>query len=219
MKSRLCAAFLVFWGLLWGGFAGAQDSGVEGASASTSAKSEEVTDNGAMNRELYTVEQEVNLLKERVFRSKATLQLLKELVIEGATIGAQVSVWHVNKMGPAYRIESIQYFLDGKAIYNETNTDTGLNHLKEVELHQQTLPPGTHNLQVSLFLRGNGLGVFKYLSAYSFRVQSSYTFEVEEGKMTTVRVVTDEKGGPLKPFVERPDVEYEDTVDELRAIE
>ena len=34
------------------------------------------------NRELRTVEQEVNRLKERVFRSKATLQLLKELGCE-----------------------------------------------------------------------------------------------------------------------------------------
>ena len=218
MKRRFVAAILMFWGLSLSGYSSAQD---ESAPAMSSSESSEESDraSGSMNRELYTVEQEVNLLKERVFRSKATLQLLKELVIEGATIGAQVSIWHVNKMGPSYRIESIQYFLDGKAIYNETNTETGLNHLKEVELHQQTLPPGTHNLQVTLFLRGNGLGIFKYLNAYSFRVQSSYTFEVEEGKMTTVRVVTDEKGGPLKPFVERPDVEYEDTVDELRAIE
>ena len=218
MKTQFFAAVLMILGLLFGGVSNAQDESVSGTSAPEVSEEGERTP-GSMNRELYTVEQEVNLLKERVFRSKATLQLLKELVIEGATIGAQVSIWHVNKMGPAYRIESIQYFLDGKAIYNETNTETGLNHLKEVELHQQTLPPGTHNLQVTLFLRGNGLGIFKYLNAYSFRVQSSYTFEVEEGKMTTVRVVTDEKGGPLKPFVERPDVEYEDTVDELRAIE
>ena len=218
MKTQFVATILMILGLALGGVANAQDDSASGTSAPSTAENGERT-LGTMNRELYTVEQEVNLLKERVFRSKATLQLLKELVIEGATIGAQVSIWHVNKMGPSYRIESIQYFLDGKAIYNETNTETGLNHLKEVELHQQTLPPGTHNLQVTLFLRGNGLGIFKYLNAYSFRVQSSYTFEVEEGKMTTVRVVTDEKGGPLKPFVERPDVEYEDTVDELRAIE
>jgi hypothetical protein len=219
MKGRFCATFIYFFGLFLGSTAFAQNPVSDNTTAAMSGQDSSAAVSGAMNRELYTVEQEVNLLKERVFRSKATLQLLKELVIEGATIGAQVSIWHVNKMGPAYKIESIQYFLDGKAIYNETNTESGLNALKEVELHQQTLPPGTHNLQVSLFLRGNGLGIFKYLSAYSFRVQSSYTFEVEEGKIMTVRVVTDEKGGLLKPFVERPDVEYEDTVDELRAIE
>jgi len=203
------------WGVSWTFSAVAQD----GDAGEPSADEATTTDVGPMNRELYTVEQEVNLLKERVFRSKATLQLLKELVIEGATIGAQVSVWHVNKIGSAYRVESIQYFLDGKAIYNKTDIENGLNELREVELHQQTLPPGTHNLQVSLFLRGHGLGIFKYLSAYSFKLQSSYTFEVEEGKLTTIRVVTDEKGGPFKPFVERPDVQYEDTVEELRATE
>ena len=149
--------------------------------------------------------------------------------IDGDTVSFDIDPskqsWALNSPGhrPGYyegrMSQHVAPVPDGKAIYNETNTESGLNHLKEVELHQQTLPPGTHNLQVTLFLRGNGLGIFKYLNAYSFRVQSSYTFEVEEGKMTTVRVVTDEKGGPLKPFVERPDVEYEDTVDELRAIE
>ena len=88
MKRRFVAAILMFWGLSLSGYSSAQD---ESAPAMSSSESSEESDrtSGSMNRELYTVEQEVNLLKERVFRSKATLQLLKELVIEGATIGAQ----------------------------------------------------------------------------------------------------------------------------------
>ena len=37
--------------------------------------------NADFNRELLTIEERVNSLKERVFRSKATLQLLKEIVV------------------------------------------------------------------------------------------------------------------------------------------
>ena len=40
--------------------------------------------NADFNRELLTIEEQVNSLKERVFRSKATLQLLKEIVVQEA---------------------------------------------------------------------------------------------------------------------------------------
>jgi hypothetical protein len=172
---------------------------------------------GQQNKELLTVEQDVSTLKERVFRSKATLQLLRELVIEGATIGSRVSVWHVDRLSGAYTVESVQYFLDGKAIFSRTDTAGGLDKLKEVELHAQTLPPGAHNLQVNMVLRGNGMGVFSYLRSYSFKVQSSYTFNIEDGKLTVVRVTLNEKGGPFTSFVDRPTVGYEEAKENLRG--
>lgn len=165
------------------------------------------------NRELRTVEQDVNQLKERVFRSKATLQLLKELVLEGATLGSRFVLWHVNKMGPAYTLESVQYFLDGKNVYAKMDTSGALNQLREVKLLEQAMPPGTHNLQVNMVLRGNGFGVFSYLKTYSFKVQSSYTFSVEDGKATTVKVVANERGGPWRTFVDRPNVVYEEAAE------
>lgn len=172
---------------------------------------------GQQNKELLTVEQDVSNLKERVFRSNATLQLLRELVIEGATLGSRVSIWHVNKMSSAYTVESVQYFLDGKAIFSRTDTTGGLDDLSTVEIHAQTLPPGQHSLQVNMVLRGNGMGLFSYVRAYSFKVQSSYAFTVEDGKLTTVQVIVDEKGGPFTAFVDRPDVGYEENTESLRG--
>lgn len=172
---------------------------------------------GQQNKDLLSVEQDVSNLKERVFRSKATLQLLRELVIEGATIGSRVSVWHVNQLGGAYTLESVQYFLDGKAIFSRTDTTGGLDKIDAIEVHAQTLPPGSHSLQVNMVLRGAGHGVFSYVRAYSFKVQSSYTFTVEDGQVTTVSVQLDEKGGPFTSFVDRPDVAYEETMENLRG--
>lgn len=171
---------------------------------------------GQANKDLLTVEQRVSNLKERVFRSKATLQLLRELVIEGATMGSRVSIWHINKMSGQYTMESVQYFLDGKAIFSRTDTSGGLDDLSSVEIHAQALPPGQHNLQVNMVLRGNGLGIFSYVKSYSFRVQSSYAFTVEDGKLTTIQVVVNEKGGPFTAFADRPDVGYEENVENLR---
>jgi hypothetical protein len=169
------------------------------------------------NRELLSVEQDVAGLKERVFRSKATLQLLRELVIEGATLGSRVSVWHVNKLSGSYTVESVQYFLDGKSIFSRSDTAGGLDGLKDLEIHAQALPPGQHTLQINMALRGNGHGVFSYLRAYSFKVQSSHTFLVEDGKITVLRVRLDEKGGPFASFVDRPTVRFEDVRESLRG--
>lgn len=161
-------------------------------------------------RELRGIEQDVTSLKERVFRSKATLQLLKELVLEGAGAGARLVLWHENKMGAAYSLESVQYFLDGKSVYTRADGQGGLDQERRIKLLDQALPPGSHNLQVTMLLRGSGFGVFSYLETYSFKVQSSYSFAIEDGKTTTLRVMADERGGPLTPFVDRPYVDYKE---------
>lgn len=203
-----------------GSVAAAQDEGADAAAAveeSAAVDDGELAEPGAdHNRELRTVEEDVKRLKERVFRSKATLQLLKEIVIEGATVGSRVSLWHVNKMGPAYRMESVQYFLDGKNVFTRVDIDGDLASLDEVLIHEQTVPPGTHDLSVQMVLRGNGYGVFSYLKSYSFKVQSSYQFKVQDGEVTTIEVIANEKSGFTRTFVDRPSVEYEETVETVR---
>jgi hypothetical protein len=79
------------------------------------------------------------------------------------------------------------------------------------------MPPGTHNLQVTLFMRGNGLGVFSYLQTYSFKLQSSYSFTVEDGEETTLRVIANERGGPWNTFVDRPSVQYDERTGSLKG--
>ena len=58
-------------------------------------------------------------------------------------------------------------------------------------------------------LRGNGFGVFKYVEGYTFRVQSSYAFVADDGHISNVRVIVDERKGIARSFVERPNVEYD----------
>lgn len=162
----------------------------------------------AFSKELRTVEEDVGDLKERVFRSKATLQLLQELLIDSAAGGAQVVLWHVNQLGGAYSIESVQYFLDGKNIYFRDEAEDARDEGREVMILERTLPPGRHNLQVQMVLRGKGYRVFSYLQSYQFRVQSSYAFDLIEGARSIVRVISESKGA-LRSFVERPTVRYD----------
>ncbi len=206
--ALLMLALVVGWiGLSASGVAVADDGGVAEADA-------EIADH---QRELRTVEEEVKRLKERVFRSKTTLQLLKELVVEGSAVGSQVVIWHVNRMGPAYTMESVQYYLDGQNIFTRVDPTGALDELREVKVHEATLPPGSHTLQVNMVLRGNGFGVFSYLRTYSFQVKSSFPIEIEDGELRTVRVVANERSGLLRTFVDRPGLQYEETVDTLRT--
>jgi hypothetical protein len=233
MNGRRLLALLPLMGSLWFGSALAADppttasaaDGTTGAPATTAvvtppadgtAAVVPVDDTHKFTRELLTTEQDVDKLKERVFRSKATLQLLKELVLEGSSLGSSVVLWHVNKMGAGYSLQSMQFFLDGKNVFARMDAEGGLDAEKEMMVYEQPVTPGPHNLQVNIALRGNGFGVFSYLQSYSFKLQSSYSFNVEDGQQTTVRVVSDEKGGIWRTFVDRPNVEYQESSERLK---
>lgn len=172
-------------------------------------------DAGEFGRELRTVEEEVNTLKEQVFRSKATLQLLRELITEGATMGAKLNLWHINQLGGAYTMESVQYYLDGKSVFSKADPNGTLNDIREVKVHEQSLPPGKHNVQVQMVLRGGGFGLFSYLKAYQFRLQSSYSFSIEDGTRTNLRALIMSRG-VFKSFEKRPDVKFEPRVEYVR---
>jgi hypothetical protein len=184
------------------------------APAPSSAESAEDA-NADFRRELRGVEEDVSNLKERVFRSKATLKLLKELIIDSALTGSRLVLWHVNKLGGGYSMESAQYFLDGKSVFSKVDPGGTLDSVREIKVAETSVPPGSHSLQVNLVLRGKGFEVFSYLRSYQFKVTSSYVFSMEEGKVTTIRVLSDSRGG-LRNFVERPTIQYDERSEMFR---
>ena len=223
MMPRFSAAAALFALILAGGGpAFAQDEGPsvpvfagQPAETSTDEAADGADDGVELRRELRTVEEGVSNLKERVFRSKATLKLLKELVVEGAAAGSRVVVWHVNQLGGGYSMESAQYFLDGKNVFSKVDPGGTLDTVREIKVHEQTVPPGKHTVQVNYVLRGKGYKVFSYLRSYQFKVQSSYSFDVRDGAMSIIRVIADSRGG-LRNFVERPTVLYDERSDTIR---
>lgn len=161
-------------------------------------------------RELKTVETRVDDLKEKVFRSKARLLLLEEKVIRGVVSGAKAVIRHVNRLGPAYSLESVTYYFDGNPIYQKTNVGTKgeLAREKKVEIYEANVPPGDHTLSVTGVIQGKGTGLFEYLSDYSFEFSSSYSFVAQDGKTTRLDSVLYKKGGPLADYVEGPNIEF-----------
>jgi hypothetical protein len=219
MERILRSLLLVLVIITWSSSALAQSDepapGSDGAAPAAEQVAEEPldarigSDSPDFNRRLLSAEEEVNGLKEQVFRAKATLQLLKEIVIQGSTSGARAVLWHKNELGPAFTIQSVSYYLDGQSIYSKTVLDESLSGKSEFKLHDGPIPAGNHTIAISMVLRGNGFGVFSYVDQYTFNVQSSYAFTAEDGRSCEVWVRVKERKGIGRSFVERPWVEYD----------
>lgn len=210
MQTRTSAKMIILAAsvlLLSAGSPGlAQDEA--GAAAATTEAAESSPD-ASFNRELRSIEEEVNGLKERVFRSKATLQLLKEIVIQGSTSGSNATIWHVNKLGNAYTVESLSYFLDGQSKFSKSDAEGSLDESKEFKVFEGAVPPGDHSVTVNVRLRGNGFGVFKYVEKYQVNFKANSTFTAEEGKSCQIQVVLEKQRGIGRSFTDRPNVAFE----------
>jgi hypothetical protein len=180
----------------------------------------EPTVDPATSVKLHALEERVNELKEKIFRSKARLVLLQEAVMQGTITGARAILVHKNEMSGSFRLEQIQYSLDGAPIFNKQDEDGSKKDAleDEFEIFNGSIVPGAHQISVHLVYRGNGYGVFSYLSQYKFDLKTSHTFTAEEGKQTIVKIVGYEKGGLANELKDRPAVRFDVEVSkELRA--
>lgn len=175
--------------------------------------SDEAMDAGTYEVRLRNLEQQIDALKEQIFRSKARLSLLAETVLGSVVAGAQAVIIHENRMGSEYRLVKAVYALDGARLFSKADEEGPLGDQTEFEVYNGSIVPGEHNITVNLEYRGHGYGIFSYLKGYRFRVRSSYTFSAPEGKAITVRVVGYEKGGPTAPLESRPAVRYMERVE------
>lgn len=163
------------------------------------------------NLRLRRLEQRVQALKERAWRAKARVGMLKESVLGGG-IGAQATLVHINKMGSSYRLTKLVYALDGTQIFSRT--DEGAQSLyksKSFDILTGPISPGSHTISVIAVYRGHGYGVFKYLTKYTFTVRSSHTFTAQEGKATRIEAVGFEKGGKTTRLEDRPAIDFKVT--------
>lgn len=159
---------------------------------------------------LKALESEVDVLKEKIFKSKARLLLLQETVLHGATAGAVAKIRFKNEMGGAYKLELATWVLDGQTIVDEKDplALAGASTAPRL-LFDGAIVPGSHNLSVTLVYRGSGYEVFSYLEGYRFTVQSAYAFLVEEGKATELEVVAYPKDGFKNKYEDRLDVKFQ----------
>jgi hypothetical protein len=154
------------------------------------------------------LERSVSELKEQVFRTKARLQLLKETVLGGVIGASRAVIRHKNEMGATFRLVKVVYALDGVQIFSKADDSGQLSEMKEFDVYNGAIQPGSHTVSVHLIYQGHGFGVFSYLKGYKFNVRSSNTFTAAEGRSTAMTVVGYEKGGALTNMDDKPAVDF-----------
>lgn len=189
--------------------AAAKGTGTEVQAEKVGAPSAKPPENAGYRLKIRNLEEKVNELKEKIFRSKARLLLLKETVLHGRISGSKALLVHRNEMGSSFRLEQVLYSLDGAPIYQKLDEDGDLDEKEEFEFFNGAIVPGNHNLSVFMVYRGHGYGIFSYLQGYVFRIRSSFAFNAEEGKIVRIKVVGYEKGGITTDLKDRPDVRFE----------
>jgi hypothetical protein len=153
---------------------------------------------------------DVDDLKERIFRSKARLSVLKETVLHGVLAGSRVVIVHRNLMGSQYRLTKVAVILDGAQIYARTDDSGTLDQEDELTILDGNIVPGPHTITVELTYQGQGFGVFSYLNGYTFESRSSHNFTAPENG--AVRLVSSgyEKGNLTTEMKDRPSVEWQE---------
>jgi len=159
------------------------------------------------NLRLRALEQRVQELKERAWRTKARVSMLEEAVLGGG-VGANATIVHVDKMGSSYQLVQLVYNLDGTQIFAR-NADTGaLADAEEIEVLAGPLSPGSHTVSVLAVYEGRGYGVFKYMNKYKFTVRSTHTFSANDGKATRIEAIAFERGNVTTPVQQRPAIDF-----------
>ncbi len=171
--------------------------GVDGVERVEGEDAEEVYD--LRVRELET---QIDDLKERVFRSKSRIVLLKETVLAENLAGSRAVVTYENALGAAYRVERAVFSIDGSRVYSAVDSDR-LGR-EDVEVFSGPLTPGTHTVSASLGLRGSGYGLFSYARGYEFDLRFSCQFTAEEGRTTLVTVRSFKGGNVFTAHEDRP---------------
>lgn len=153
---------------------------------------------------------DVDDLKERIFRSKARLSVLKETVLHGVLAGSKVVIVHRNLMGSQFRLTKVAVILDGAQIYARTDDSGTLDQEDELTVLDGNIVPGPHTITVELTYQGQGFGVFSYLNGYTFTARGSHNFTAPENGALRLMSSGFEKGNLTTEMKDRPAVDWQE---------
>lgn len=161
----------------------------------------------AYKHKLRALEERVVNLKEKIFRTKTRLLLLKERILNDVIAEARLVVHHLDDMGGSFKPVQVYYRLDGEDLKLLDNATGALNTEDPVEIFAGNVAPGNHNLQVEMVYRGDST-VFTYMNDYVFKLRANYTFYATKGKITTVTSKGYLKGDMTYDLTDRPSITF-----------
>ena len=151
------------------------------------------------------LETRIDDLKDKVFRSKSRIVLLKETLLGNKIAGSKALIVQKNELGRRFKIKRMTYLLDGNVLRNEIDRDGSFSEKEQIELLNGAIGPGTHKLVVKIEFQGNA-AVFGYFEGYDFTLERQCKFTVEEGMATLIDVVAYREGGATKEVEKSPKI-------------
>lgn len=162
-----------------------------------------------LDKQLREVSTNVDTLKEDTFTTKSRLLLLREEVLQRSVGGARLQLRHKYDMGGQYNPIQILYAVDQEVVYARQDTSGSLSELDDQVIFDRMVAPGPHQLTVLYVYKGRPWGVFRYMTDYTFRVESGYEFTVDEGKAAELVISAMERGNFFTAYEKRPSVRYD----------
>ena len=156
---------------------------------------------------LRELEEKVVSLKEKIFRSKTRLMLLKERILNDVIAEAKLVVEHQNDMGSSFKPIEVHYRLDGETLKLLDNATGTLDADEPIEIFSGNVAPGNHSLSVEMVYQGDSI-FFTYLKDYVFKLRASYTFFATKGKITQVTSTGFLKGDITYNITDRPSIKF-----------
>ena len=157
------------------------------------AVSSENADEQGYNLKLRALEEKIDSLKDKIFKSKQRLAILQETVLGGTVGGSTVTIIHKNDTGSLFRLISAVYYFDDKPVFKKVDLPEELEE-KELQVYDAAVVPGPHRVSVYYVFAGRGYGFFSYMKDYSVKITADHSFTLEEGDMVEVVVSAVDKG-------------------------
>ena len=151
-------------------------------------------DEQGYNLKLRALEEKIDTLKDKIFKSKQRLAILQETVLGGTVGGSTVTIVHNNEVGNLFKLVSAVYYFDDKPVFKKVDLPEELEE-KEIQVYDAAVVPGPHRLSVYFVYIGKGYGVFSYLKEYSIKVTADQSFSLEEGDIVEIEANAFDKGG------------------------
>jgi hypothetical protein len=120
-----------------------------------------------------------------------------------------IAVSFEDALGEMFVLEEIELRIDGR-IAVACSGKGALDARSTVFLYRGSADPGEHEIALRLSYRGQGRGIFSYLSGYTFEVKSIHAVEVQTAGLRAVRATAYERGDPATPLEERPQIRFEE---------
>lgn len=102
-----------------------------------------------------------------------------------------------------FQLSSYNVLLDGKTVLEKRLGGTGLSGITI-----NGLPEGKYNINVSALYSGSGYGLFEYHEDYKYPLESTTEIKVEEGKVTSLKIICNDRDGFLSDLDKRPYITY-----------